>query len=172
MVYHGTVKKLSIGYNSDREVYPGCGYGRHSEVDAILKLKKNTDSRLIVIDMFVTRVSKTGKRGNSLPCQKCRKHMHRTARKKGYLVRHVYYTNSEGDIVCEKFTDLWNNRDNYISSHFLKSGRYKLTSSTSSDSESSDEEPIQLNNLYRKRSKRRRNRSRRKRKTFRRNRSY
>ena len=137
MGYHGIGKKLSVGYNSDREAYRGCCYGKHSEMDAIFKLKRNYKSKSIPIDIYVTRVNKSGELRNSRPCQKCCKYMKIVASKKGYIVRKVFYPDSNGIVIKVKFKDLYLSRDEYISSHFIKKNRYTLSNSSESDSDSS-----------------------------------
>ncbi len=119
-------KKLALGYNSDREAYAGCGYRMHSEMDAINKLKVNRGSRLIIIDVYITRVNKSGEMRNSKPCNKCCKHMNVVALKKGYRVKKVFYPDETCNVIEKKFEQVLKDSANYFSSHFIRSGRYKI----------------------------------------------
>jgi len=47
-------------------------------------------------DILVIRIDRTGKLNNSKPCNECIQML------KKYNINRVYYSNSEGEIVCEK----------------------------------------------------------------------
>ena len=122
MGYHGIAKKLSVGFNSNREMYSGCGYGSHSEMDVLRKLKPMRTSRLTKIDIYVIRVNKRGERKNSKPCSKCVKHM-ANAIKKGYMVVDIYFSDINGDIVKTKFSHLYHSHDQFVSTYFRRRTR-------------------------------------------------
>ncbi len=136
MGYHGIGKKLSVGYNTDREAYPGCEYGCHSEVAALHKLKPNKSTRIIRIDLCVTRVNKVGMRRNSRPCEKCIKHMSKLV-VRGYWIVNVYFPNDEGEIIKMKFADLYSTKNKFLSSRFSRE-KSSMKSRSGSRSDSSD----------------------------------
>lgn len=111
--------ELSRGYNSFREYFRGCCYGRHAETDAICKLEKNpygkySIGRKIDVDLIVISVSKTGVLSNSKPCAKC---IHHLSQMRYHKVKNVYYSTPNG-IVCVKFTQLYKEINKYISHRF------------------------------------------------------
>jgi len=124
MASPGIVKKVAMGYNSDREAYAGCGYGTHSEMDAFLKLKMNNSSKLISIDVYVIRVNKIGELRSSRPCNKCCKFMKFIAAQRGYRIKRVVYPDSDGNLVRMTFDELYRSSHEYVSSYFIRNGRY------------------------------------------------
>jgi hypothetical protein len=105
-----------VGENDYREVYPGCCYYEHAEVSAIKKLPPNCcKKRKIKIDILVIRVTKTGALCNSKPCFKCLEHM---SKLRYYVVKNVYYSTSDGQIVMESFSKLYNEENKHISIRF------------------------------------------------------
>jgi hypothetical protein len=126
MVYGNIVKKVALGFNSDREAYAGCCYITHSEMDAMNKLKKNKNSKPIPIDIYVIRVNKNGELRNSKPCFQCCKYMNVVSTKKGYYVKHVIYSNEHGETITIKFHELFSSKDGYISTYFRKRGKCKI----------------------------------------------
>lgn len=101
---HSNTIKLAAGYNNAREVYNGCGYGFHSEMDAIRKLKKT--GKKVTINILVIRLDKLKCLKMSRPCQKCIKFMKTKLPLKGYKVKWVYYSTNEGDIRKISFSKL------------------------------------------------------------------
>lgn len=128
MVYPGIVKKVAMGYNSDREAYSGCGYGTHSEMDAFLKLKRNTNSKRISIDVYVIRVNKVGELRSSRPCNKCCKFMKFIAKQRGYCIKRVVYPDEHGNLIRMTFNELCSSSHEYVSSYFLRHNRYRRKS--------------------------------------------
>ena len=122
MGYHGIAKKLSVGFNSTRELYSGCEYGAHSEMEVLKRLKPNKSSRLIKIDIYVTRVNKNKERKNSKPCSKCIKHMANVI-KKGYIVVDVYFSDINGEITKTKFANLYHSQHQFVSKYFRRRRR-------------------------------------------------
>ncbi len=110
-------KKVAFGENSTREHHSGCCYGSHAEMEAIRKLPPTRGSRNIHIDLIVIRISKSGLLKNSQPCSKCLEYLHNLCLKTSYKIKHVYYSDSTGQIVKTKFDRLLSN-DRYISSGF------------------------------------------------------
>lgn len=93
------VNVLSYGVNTYADVdgkYPGI----HAEQDALSKLmplkqKKKPE----IIDLLVIRLSKTNKLQISKPCSHCIKMMGISSLNKGYKIRNVYYSDSDGKII-------------------------------------------------------------------------
>src|SRR5579863_1839749 len=84
---------LSKGYNRfDRVILRS--YSTHAEIDAIYnyRRKKSRGKKYLI----VIRINKAGNFINSKPCSKCIKVL------KGTDISRVYYTNSNGQIICEK----------------------------------------------------------------------
>lgn len=90
---------LSIGVNDEN---------RHAEVDAILKLKYRKDKlkHPIKISVLVIRVSTTGVLGMSRPCMHCTHALYSLPKKSGYIVKDVYYSDEDGNILKTTMTDL------------------------------------------------------------------
>jgi deoxycytidylate deaminase len=108
------------GLNSEDEYYPGCCYSTHAEMDAIQKLKrKNRESnRIILVNILIIRISKTGILNCSKPCLNCLKHIQNLPRY-GYRVKYVYYSDENGNIVRRKLDDLIQT-STYVTYRFLK----------------------------------------------------
>ena len=113
------IHELARGVNSDRPCWKGCTYSRHAEMDALLGLKPNRSKRKKVVDIVVIRVGPTGALKSSKPCQKCLKHM---AKLKGYRVRYIYYSESDGSITRKTFTELYHS-SSHTSTRFRASSR-------------------------------------------------
>lgn len=113
------VVELARGYNSFRELYNGCSYGRHAETDAMTKLETNPFGKLRrgvlkPIDLVVIQVNRHGSLANSKPCAKCISHL---SKLKYHKIKHVYYSTSDG-IIRVKFTTLLNETDKYLTRRF------------------------------------------------------
>lgn len=112
----GKIKEIIYGEN-----YTTLGNGAlsvHAEQDAISKI--STSKHIFKkTDLLVIRLSKLGKLGPSKPCKHCIYRLGMACEKYNFSIQYVYYSNSEGDIVCEKFSDLVNS-DQYISSGIRK----------------------------------------------------
>ena len=74
---------------------------RHSEVDAILKLKYRRDKlkKPIKIAALVIRVTATGALGMSRPCMHCIFALNRLPERMGYIITEVYYSDKNGEII-------------------------------------------------------------------------
>jgi cytidine deaminase len=90
----------------------------HAEVNAIMKLpplprKKN----LKKIDILVIRTSSTGKLGISKPCGKCLIDMYILPPKRGYIVKNIFYTDTDGNIINTTLKRLINSNNYHISQY-------------------------------------------------------
>jgi len=84
--------------------------------------KRKTKKRIIVVDLLVIRVSKTGKLGNSRPCKHCLLHL---SQNKDVKVRNVYYSTRDTTIVREKFNTMLESDKTYVSSGFRHRNKKK-----------------------------------------------
>ena len=97
---------LSFGYN---HYLPNKLNSIHAEHDSINKLPYYRRQRSFCsINILVIRLTKTNKLGMSRPCQNCIKNMNILPRKKGYIIKDVYYSDSEGKVVKTTLNKLLN----------------------------------------------------------------
>jgi hypothetical protein len=90
----------------------------HAEIDAFSKIKgyKNISKKL---DLFVIRITKGGNLAESRPCFHCidilaKSHLN---------ICNVYYSTSDGTIVCEAFKSLVANSASHVSTGFVRSNK-------------------------------------------------
>lgn len=122
---NGILKKgniLSYGFNmmgDSKGVEPGI----HAEHDAINKLKPlERKKHLQSINILVIRLSKYNKIQNSKPCANCIEIMKTLPEKKGYRIRHIYYSNEHGEIIKSTLSNLEKEELHY--SRFFRKNRY------------------------------------------------
>lgn len=97
---------LSFGYN---RYIPNKINTIHAEHDSINKLPYyKRQRRYCNINILVIRLSKTNKMGMSKPCPMCVRNMRILPRKKGYIIKDVYYSDSDGKIVKTTLNRLLN----------------------------------------------------------------
>lgn len=111
--------KILAGENSCRHVHPGIPISTHAEMSALHKLKNYVSSRgrrlPLKVDMMVIRISKTGIINNARPCKHCIMQLY----KSHYInLKNVYYSDEFGNIKHEKFVDLIQKREQFISSGY------------------------------------------------------
>ena len=98
--------------------------GVHAEHDAINKLKPiKYKKRLQDINILVVRMSRNNKIQSSKPCENCIKLMNILPPKKGYRIKHIYYSDNNGNIVKSNLKIL-ENEDLHYSRFFRK--KYNL----------------------------------------------
>jgi cytidine deaminase len=114
----GTVfKALSYGTN----MYDTGGGARtiHAEANAIYNLPSRPRSKkLKSINILVIRTSVSGKLGMSKPCAKCLLDMIIYPPKKGYTIKNIYYSNSQGDIVETTLKNIIEDGNLHISKYY------------------------------------------------------
>ena len=73
----------------------------HSEEDAIYNLPKapTNKNKLININIIVIKTSKTGILSLSKPCIHCILLMNTLPNKKGYIIKNIYYSDENGNII-------------------------------------------------------------------------
>lgn len=90
---------LSFGFNRMGDIN-GNEAGIHAEHDAINKLKPLEKKKTFEpINLLVIRFSKNNKLQNSKPCANCIENMKILPKKKGYIIKNIYYSNDYGEIV-------------------------------------------------------------------------
>ena len=88
--------------------------GIHAEHDAINKLKPlYNNKRLESINLLVIRFSKNNKLQSSKPCANCIKTMKSLPEKKGYKIKHIYYSNEYGLILKSNLRNLEKQEQHY-----------------------------------------------------------
>jgi hypothetical protein len=116
----GRINVLSRGINSDRIIK--CGsleIPEHAEMCAARKLKPNlTGGRPVKVNIFIIRINKTEKIGQSNPCGLCLNYLDYKLDQKNYTINTVYYSNSDGYFESKAFSDLLNEKDKHFSRYF------------------------------------------------------
>jgi len=115
---------VSIGQNKyvNRTISTSRVASKHAEeaaIDNLPPLKRS--NRPMNVNLVVIKTTKTKILGNSSPCIHCLKIMKEKAVLKGYNIIKIYYSNSNGVIVCRRLNDL------IISDYLYISSYYKLT---------------------------------------------
>jgi len=97
----------------------------HAEVSAILNLPcKGRNKKLYKINIIVIRTSLSGKVGNSKPCFRCILNMLTLPQKRGYIIKNVYYSNENGQIIESSPQELLDN-GNYHVSRYYRNNNYQ-----------------------------------------------
>jgi len=93
----------------------------HAEINAINNLVRHSANKkhLIKIDLLVIRTSNTGKIGMSKPCIKCIIDLSTLPPKKGYVLKNIYYSGSDGSIIKTNLKSLIETKDFHISRYYL-----------------------------------------------------
>jgi len=95
-------KQKVIGFNNDRtkfnkSIVPSV----HAEMDVLYKHHKMTRSNK-KFSILVIRINKNGHVCDSKPCQQCIDNL------KSYNINKIYYSDSDGNIVCENMNYIEN----------------------------------------------------------------
>ncbi len=115
---------LSYGintYNNNR------GVGTiHAEANAINNLPPRPCNRkhLKRIDILVIRTSQTGKIGMSKPCIKCIIDMTTITPKRGYMIKNISYSDSDGNIITTSLKEMVE-EGNFHVTRFYKMHNFK-----------------------------------------------
>jgi len=93
------VRVLSFGVNQmgdKKRNNPGV----HAECDGLSKLiPRRHNKRLETINILVIRLSGKNKLQSSKPCVNCIEMMKNVPPKMGYIIKNIYYSNTNGDII-------------------------------------------------------------------------
>jgi len=90
---------LSFGYNE------GDIHAEHDAINNLLDNKKTIKS----ISILVIRFTKHNKIQCSKPCYNCIDIIKNLPNKKGYKIKHIYYSNDKGEIIKTNIKNLDNN---------------------------------------------------------------
>jgi len=116
---NNTYNILSYGINMyDNKKKDGSS---HAEINAINNLINSSANKkhLIKIDLLVIRTSNTGKLGMSKPCVKCLIDLSTLPKKKGYVLKNIYYSNSNGLIIKTNLKTLIETKEYHISRYYI-----------------------------------------------------
>ena len=101
--------KINIVLNKSNVLSYGVNKpnGIHAEHDAIQKLKPlKRNKKLVPIHLLVIRMSGKNKLQPSKPCVNCIKTMHNLPKQLGYSIKHVYYSDDNGEIIKSNLSKL------------------------------------------------------------------
>lgn len=116
---------LSFGFNRMGDIN-GNEAGIHAEHDAINKLKPlEKKKKLEPINLLVIRFSKNNKIQNSKPCANCIKNMKILPKKKGYIIKNIYYSNDFGEIVKSNLKKL-DSEEKHFSRYYKSIKKYDI----------------------------------------------
>lgn len=120
---------MIIGMNSSEYAYSWIPISTHAEIDALQKLKnfysRTKQRHSMKMNLLVVRISKTGKLNNACPCHHC---MLQLIRANFVNIKNLYYSTSDGVIVCKKFNDMRDSPPTFISSGYrVRMGITKTT---------------------------------------------
>ncbi len=111
------VKILSYGINQIGDKN-GLQPGIHAEVNGLEKLiPLKTKGKLKHINLIVIRISKHNKLQSSKPCIKCIHSLIYNSKKKGYHIKHIYYSDHNNNIIKSNLNSLLND-ETHLSSFY------------------------------------------------------
>lgn len=121
------VSVLSYGMNKyvDTE---GLSPSIHAEYDALTKLPhldNKNKKKLCVVHLIVVRMSKTKKIQTSKPCANCIRHMRQISTRRGYKIKHVYYSENEG-IIKTNLANLEKEEYKHVSKFYRRANNMEL----------------------------------------------
>ena len=91
----------------------------HAEMDAFSKIHllkrrkngKNNNKKPFKVNMLVIQMNRSSELKMSKPCYHCIKKL---AKHSNVIINNVYYSNREGGLTMEKFSDLVNSEETYL----------------------------------------------------------
>ena len=117
------VKVLSFGVNQMGTKQMGNKNGVHAECDGLSKLiPRRHKKRLETINILVLRLSGKNKLQSSKPCVSCIETMKFVPQKMGYIIKNIYYSNSDGNIIKTNLQSLDTEEKHYSRQFRLRSG--------------------------------------------------
>jgi hypothetical protein len=123
-------KKISVvTYGMNKYVdTEGLSPSIHAEYDAVVKLpclNNKNKKKLSVIHLIVVRMSKTKKIQTSKPCVNCIRSMRQMSTKRGYKIKHVYYSENDG-IIKTNLANLEKEEEKHISKFYRRRNEKQL----------------------------------------------
>jgi cytidine deaminase len=101
-------------------------FSYHAENQVLGKLTANKKSKPKNIDLLVIRVTRNGEIANSKPCIKCLQDMTKLPFTKGYRVKNIYYSNTNGKIIKKSLNTLMYDDEIHVS-RFYREKKFKFT---------------------------------------------
>lgn len=120
------VLKINIALNKSNVLSYGVNEtkGIHAEHDAIRKLKPlKRNKKLVPIHLLVIRISGKNKLQSSKPCVNCIKVMHNLPKQLGYSIKHVYYSDDNGEIIKSNLSKLGKDEMPHLTTKLYKNKR-------------------------------------------------
>jgi cytidine deaminase len=115
-IYIGNLNKLRlIAIGENKMKYQNI---LHAEMDVINKLPYRKNKKPLHINIIVIRTTKKFILGNSYPCALCIKYLYDMAKKKGYIIDIISYSNSIGEIESMRFIEIIYNDKQKFSSYY------------------------------------------------------
>lgn len=118
-----------VGNNSNRAPHFNKHKTTHAEIDALNKIKhlvKNNKLKNDNFNLIVIRVNSDLKLQQSAPCFHCTKEIQKFCKSNCINIHNLYYSNSQGEIDCVKFTNYLNNYPKTISASHKNYKEIKL----------------------------------------------
>ena len=101
--------------------FPNKMVATHAEIGVVKRMTKyytriarGRSRKMTEVDLIVIRINRTRELKDSKPCFHCIS-MLANLKDFGYRLNNIYYSTSDGDIYCEKFTALYNSPVKHIS---------------------------------------------------------
>lgn len=114
---------LSHGINHCRGYNSKVIGSVHAELSAIRNLPvRSKNKKIKKVSLLVIKSSKTHCLSLSKPCIKCVNDLTIEPLRYGYRIDRIYYSDNNGYIICRKFADLVNDKDQHISKRFRENG--------------------------------------------------
>jgi tRNA(Arg) A34 adenosine deaminase TadA len=114
---------ISTGTNNGRGINHGMYGTFHAEIDVVRKLpKRESNKKLMKVNLLVAKTSSTHCLSDSKPCIKCVNELMIYPQMYGYRIKKIYYTNSKGEIICRKLIDLIKDTDQHVTKCYREKG--------------------------------------------------
>lgn len=111
-----SIIKLNVGINN----YNKNQSTIHAEISVFNKLKTIESKKCKKINILILKVSNTGLISNSKPCLKCIEAMTMLPITKGYMIRNVFYSDNNGNIIKNTLYNLVNDENKHLSRYYKK----------------------------------------------------
>lgn len=97
--------RIIYGENSEKPLHSNNIIGTHAEMDALKRvfpLLRNGKIKKNKMNLIVLRINKLGELRESAPCFHCTKEL---AKKENIIINKLYFSRTDGTIICFKFDD-------------------------------------------------------------------